>query len=62
MLGQEDIDGGFEHACIVNGDHAYFGNSVPTRASTASVRPIHNVIGDKKVRLEKLREPSQGGT
>lgn len=60
MLAEEDVDGGFEHECIVDSDHADFRESVPAWLTAAGLRAVHDVVGDEEEGLEEFGEPAEG--
>lgn len=61
VLGEEDVDGGFEHEGVVDGDHADFGELVPARLAAAGLGAVHDVVGDEEEGLQELGEPAEGG-
>ena len=48
---QKHVDGHFQHECIVDGDHAYAGLSIPTWLTAACDRGVHYVVGDQEESL-----------
>ena len=49
---EETVDGRFEHASIINRDHAHLGEAIPAWLATTSDGRIHYIIGDKEVGLQ----------
>ncbi len=61
MLTEEDVDGGFEHEGVVDGDHADFWEFVPAGLTAAGLGTVHHVVGDEEEGLEEFGEPAEGG-
>ena len=61
MFFEEDVDAGFEHESVVDGDHADGGLFVPAGLAAAGYAAVHYVVGDEEEGLEELGEPAEGG-
>lgn len=61
VLFKEDVDGGFEHEGVVDGDHAHFRELVPAGLAAAGLRRVHDVVRDEEEGLEEFGEPAEGG-
>lgn len=56
---QKNVDGGLEHECIVDRNHADSGAAVPAWLATASDRAVHYIIRDEEEGLQELGHPSK---
>lgn len=61
VVAEEDVDGGFEHEGVVDGDHADFGDFIPAGLAAAGLGGVHDVVGDEEEGLEEFGEPAEGG-
>ena len=58
VFGEEDVDGGFEHEGVVDGDHADFWELVPAGLAAAGLGAVHDVVGDEEEGLEEFGQPA----
>lgn len=60
VLFEQDVDGGFEHEGVVDGDHADFRELVPAGLAAAGLGRVHDVVRDEEEGLEEFGEPAEG--
>ena len=48
VLFEEDVDGGFEHERVVDGDSAHVGKAEPAWLATAGVGRVHDIVRDEE--------------
>lgn len=61
MLAEKDVNGGFEHEGVVDGNHADFWELVPAGLTAAGLGTVHHIVGDEEEGLEEFGEPAEGG-
>lgn len=59
VLLEKGVNGGFKHESVVDSYHANTLLAVPTGLATAGNTRIHDVVGNEKEGLEKLRHPAK---
>ena len=60
VLLQDEVDGGLEHECVVDRDHAHTVLPVPAGLPAAGYRAVHDVVADEEEGLQELGEPPEG--
>ena len=58
MTSEENIDRGFQHECVIYGDHPDIRAAEPAWLPPPCVRCVHDIVGNEEEGLQKLDQPT----